>query len=692
MKRQFFLHFLPLLSGLLLSFGQWVFPQAAHAQTTCPDNQFLAQYYASNKPGRSLKFTRCETSINYSWGTGSPGGGLKSDNFSIRWTGSFAFTAGAYTFTTFADDGLRLWVDNVLLLDTWTETPPTTHQLTLNLTTGLHAIRVEYHDASGPASVQVSWQLAPPPSSSASIGTNLSPVVDWSSEWPFVDAFKTSRAWLTQCNSWQQSDCLAGWDTGEEHLLDLDSSGWVRSLPAPTDSPQYWFVGTLMFRGLKGHYPAGQYVVLYDGEGTLAYDFDAKKDTTASQPGRDVLNVTPSDNGIYLKVTATDPQHTGNYLRNIRVLTPGAEASYTTDIFPAQFLQRLAAYKTVRFMNWMRANDTTQRDWTQRPLPTDARYSTSDGVPLEVMLALANRLQAAPWFTLPHQATDDYLRQFAMLALAGLDRTRTVYVEYSNEIWNGLFSQGQWVEQQGQAAWPTSSASGFTKRINWYGKRAAEMCDIWKNAWGVDSNRIVCVMSGQAANDWVVSQALDCPLWSGGPCVAHGVNAIAIAPYFGYYVGAPENEATVQSWTLDSDGGLSRLFTELQTGGVLPGGPSGGALQDAARQVAAHATLASARQLKLLAYEGGQHLAGVGAVVNNPGITALFIAANRDPRMNTVYTAYLTNWQQQKGQTFVHFLNVDAYSQWGSWGALEYLDQTSTPKYDALMDFINANP
>lgn len=522
------------------------------------------------------------------------------------------------------------------------------------------------------------------------LGANLSPVADWSSEWTFVDAFKSSRPWITQCNSWQQSDCTSGWDTNEANLLDVDEQGWVRSLPAPEASPRYWFVGTLMFRGLTGRYPQGRYVVLYQGEGTLEYGFDAVKDASASKPGREVINVTPSDNGIYLKILTTDPNHTGNYIRNIRVIMPGSEKNYATQIFHPTFLKKIASYKVLRFMNWMAANDTTQKHWAERAQPEDARYSTTAGVPLEAMINLANRTRIDPWFTLPHQATNAYIQQFAQLTLTQLNRGRKVYVEYSNEIWNAQFAQGDWVEQQGQLTWPSINASGFTKRINWYGKRTAEICDIWKSTWGVDAARVICVMAGQSANNWISSQALACPLWENGPCANHGINAVAIAPYFGYYLGAPEYETAVQQWTTNPDGGLGQLFTELMTGGTLPNSPTGGALQDAFRHIEAHTVVAAAYGLKLFAYEGGQHLVGVGKVVNNPSITALFIAANRDARMKTAYTQYLNGWRSRGGHAFVHFLNVHLSSKWGSWGALEYLDQTSSPKFDALIKALKA--
>jgi hypothetical protein len=521
--------------------------------------------------------------------------------------------------------------------------------------------------------------------SSVQLGANLSPIADWSSEWAFVDAFKSSRPWIPQCNSWQQSDCISGWDTNEYDLLDLDEQGWVRSLPLPEGSPRFWYVGTLMFRGFNGRYPKGRYIVLYKGEGALEYGFDAVKDAAASKPGRDVINVTPSDSGIYLKIMATDPKQTGNYIRDIRVIMPGYEKNYVSQIFHPTFLKKIAPYKVLRFMNWMAANDTTQQQWEERVRLEDARYSTTAGAPLEVMIELANRSRIDPWFTLPHQATDEYIQNFAQLTLTKLDRGRKVYVEYSNEIWNGQFAQGDWVEQQGQLTWPAVSESGFTKRVNWYGKRTAEICDIWKNVWGMNRTRVVCVMAGQAANDWISRQALDCPLWEKAPCVEHGIDAVAIAPYFGYYLGAPEYEAAVQQWTTHPDGGLDQLFSELLTGGLLPDGPVGGALQDAFRQIETHATIAATYDLSLFAYEGGQHLVGVGNVVNNPAVSTLFIAANRDARMKTVYTRYLNGWRSRGGQAFAHFLNVHPYSKWGSWGALEYLDQASSPKYEALM-------
>jgi hypothetical protein len=201
------------------------------------------------------------------------------------------------------------------------------------------------------------------------------------------------------------------------------------------------------------------------------------------------------------------------------------------------------------------------------------------------------------------------------------------------------------------------------------------------------------VLGAQIANTWTARAALDCTLWTAGrPCQKHGIDAIAIAPYFGHYVGAPGNQAQLDSWLLDADGGLGKLFTELQTGGALTGGPAGGALAQTREWVRLHAVDARARNLKLFAYEGGQHLAGVGNVANDAGIPDLLVKANRDPRMKTLYGQLLTDWRDSGGDLFVNFQGVGQPGRYGSWGVLENMLQPTSPKYEALLGFIAANP
>jgi hypothetical protein len=518
------------------------------------------------------------------------------------------------------------------------------------------------------------------------LGTNLEAVTDYSPQIPFTDLFLSSREWFTQCQAGVDPGCTNSnaWDTGEAASLDLDTNGWVRSLPASHDAPIYTSVAT--YSDLPAEFPSGRYVVLYEGQGTIEYGLGARRNEALSSAGRDVVDVDISRGGILLRISATDPSSNGEYLREIRFVAQGDEGRLLTNRFSRRFIDRLQPYTALRFMDWMRTNDSVVSAWNARAKATDARYSTPKGVPVEVMVDLANTTEKAPWFTMPHQATDEYVQQFAISVRDNLLPSLPIYVEYSNEIWNSVFSQGGWVEDRGVAEWPGSLESRFTKRINWHGKRTAEVCEIWKGVFGASPERVVCVLASQAANSWTAQEGLSCPLWNEAPCVTHGINAIAIAPYMGGYLGEVDNASEVAGWS-SSSAGMTKLFTELQSGGKLSGGPTGGAVAQSFEWIEANKAVADHFNVSLTAYEGGQHLVGVGGAGNNATLTTMFTSANRDSRMGTLYTSYLTGWDARGGGLFMHFNDISSYSRYGSWGALETVEQTSSPKYDALWTY-----
>lgn len=111
-------------------------------------------------------------------------------------------------------------------------------------------------------------------------------------------------------------------------------------------------------------------------------------------------------------------------------------------------------------------------------------------------------------------------------------------------------------------------------------------------------------MASQAANSWTASEALSCPLWNEAPCAGHGMKALAIAPYLGDYLGQDENSQVVAGWG-SSTSGLSKLFSELSSGGELPNGPSGGAIAQSFRWIEANKEVANSFGLSLVSYEGG---------------------------------------------------------------------------------------
>jgi chitodextrinase len=526
-------------------------------------------------------------------------------------------------------------------------------------------------NTSAPSTVASATTLAASSRNNSSLGTNLNAIRDWSQEWTFVDAFHASRPWVSGAG-------LNGtWDDGR--VIATDANGWVTSLQANQ------VARTVMFWDFGGHYPGGTYIVLYDGQGTIAYQDAATK--ISGTPGRDVLQVNPANGGISLHITATTA---GNPIRNIRVLMPGGicagnpyvyaadasacgagafqsfEANYAAIVFHPKFLAGVRTYRLLRFMDMGDTNDSTQSTWANRPKPTDARWSTGKGVPVEIMVDLANRLGADPWFNLPHLADNNYITQYARLVAQSLRTDLKAYIEYSNEVWNSQFSQAAYASSRGLALGLSSDA--FTAQLYFYSKRSVEMFDLW-SAEMVNPARLVRVMASQADNSWVSQQVLDFQN------AKAKTDALAIAPYFGYKLGTVSSTATL---TVD------QLFNKLSTVSV----------PEAISAMNAHAAVAGSRGVPLISYEGGQHLAGVGGLENNAALNALFDAANRDARMAGLYATYLDAWKASGAQLFVHYTHCDRYSPAGRWGSLEYLEQprAAAPKFDALQSFIERNP
>ncbi len=484
------------------------------------------------------------------------------------------------------------------------------------------------------------------------LGINLSGLVDWNTEHPLVDVFHLSRAWISQ---------KPGAPWGKGPALQLDAQGWITNLEADA------FAETPVLTG--GHAPEGDYVCLYEGEGQI--EFGANSRVVSRAPGQIVVHIDPRTDGTFLqlrKVTA------GNPIRNIRLLMPGFEKSYRTEMFHPDFLRRWRGFNTLRFMDWMDTNGSEQKDWAGRPRLEDATW-TVKGAPVEVMVDLCNRLQANPWFCLPYQATDDYVRQFAILVKSRLDSALQVRVEYSNELWNGMFAQNRYAQEQagklglGPKERPWEGAALF------YGRRSVEIFRIWEEVFS-GRQRLTRVLAWQAASDtyWTDGMLL------GSAGVSTNCDALAIAPYVTLMPGGPDSPtlkaSEVAKWSVE------QLLDRVETN----------ALPECVGWMKRQKAVADKHRLQLMCYEAGQHLVGVGGGENNEDLTKLFTAANRHPRMGRIYVRYLDAWRETGGDLMCMFSSVASGGKWGNWGLLEGADQATSPKFDAVKNWNLSNP
>ena len=547
------------------------------------------------------------------------------------------------------------------------------------------------------------WTLAANlPNTQSPLGINLEAVTYYSTEFPFINNFLTASQWITHSDT--------TWDTNEEQYANLDANGWPITLISVNESSrqQYNSLGVVLFLGgfntSNGYYPGGRYIVLYDGRGTLTYGLDAT--LVRRSPGRDEINVVPSKNGIDLRITVTDPKHTGDYVHNVRLVSADNEAAIKAgQIFNPKFLEFIQHFRALRFMDWLQTNGSAIRLWSDRPLPSQAFFGTRKGVPIEVAVEAANAISADAWLNVPAMADDHYITQMATLVHGLLGSTQKVYVEYSNEVWNASFSQYDYALSQGKALWPTPTlahalahmlglswrgaggSGGYEWNRNFYGMRTAQMCDLWKAAWRSDSGRVICVLGAQAAWSFSATEALKCPYWTqGAPCSGHGINAVAIAPYMGGEVPS--------AWTSHTDGGLADLFQSIYSQND-PSIPKGGFLaqvggweQDFARNVS------EPYKLPLIAYEGGQTFANGSTAA----LDTLYVAANVDPGIAQAYAKYFQQWKSLGGQLFVYYNDVGVGGKYGSWGAIQSLMQTTVPlssappKWQAIQNFISSTP
>ena len=196
------------------------------------------------------------------------------------------------------------------------------------------------------------------------------------------------------------------------------------------------------------------------------------------------------------------------------------------------------------------------------------------------------------------------------------------------------------------------------------------MADIVDEVYAADPQRRRRVVSSQAANTHIIKQILK------DNDLARHCDAIAIAPYVTFNVpldgrDSQPGAAEVAGWSLD------RMFEHLR----------GVCLPESTGRIDAHAEVARANGLDLVAYEGGQHLSALGEAMNNKALVEILIAANRDPRMGDIYTDYINHWTQAGGKQHNFFTSVGRYGRYGSWGHLETYNQdpATAPKYLAAL-------
>ncbi|MDO9639014.1 MAG: hypothetical protein Q7J44_10770 [Pseudotabrizicola sp.] len=533
------------------------------------------------------------------------------------------------------------------------------------------------------------------PITNPNLALGLNGITDWSVQQPFLDVMKTARDWTGHLPGQ-----YGGWDHDRLAAAGvLGPNGWPTAIP-----PELTGISTLVMVDLPADAGgvAGRYLVSFEGKGDLR--IDGRVTNVIIGDGMAQFDFTPGEGGVFLHLDTIDP---ADPIRDIVIVRQDRAALLAGgQIFNPDWLARLRGVKTIRLMDWMRTNDSPLAQLEDRPKPEDYTW-TRLGAPIEVIVALANELDAHPWFTMPHLASDDLVRFYATAARDGLDPGLVAHVEYSNEVWNWQFEQAVWAEEQGRARW-----GGESKWVQYYALRAGEVATIWADVYGdAAPTRLVRVLATQTGWLGLEDQILTAPevMAEGRPAPASLFDAWAVTGYFSAGLGSDEKAPLVRGWIAQSeaaardaaaaqglqgaaatdyvaahrfDRAVEMAVAELESGAVT--GRSEDSVADYLTRTLPHqAQAAAAHGLRLMMYEGGSHVVGNGVQVDDDLLTAFFVHLNYTPGMAQLYDRLLQGWAAVTPEPFNAFVDVATPGKWGSWGALRHLGDDN-PRWQVL--------
>jgi uncharacterized repeat protein (TIGR02543 family) len=512
--------------------------------------------------------------------------------------------------------------------------------------------------------LNITANFTPNPAPQMTIGMNLGSIDDWATDWVFVDQFKMARTWLTrEVNSYN-------WESGKQNEIPLDANGWPTHLPFTASDGNQQYVHTI-----APAYVSGTYTVIVDGAGQIQFK-NAASATFNPAGGTNTYTITvPSGSqgptSLFIEIhqsSVSDP------IRNLRVIMPGFQTTYQTQPFHPLYLERLQPFTALRFMDWGKTNASPLVSWSDRTTANSFTQTRQQGAAIEYMAQLANTLGKNPWICIPHKADDNYVRQAARLLRDNVDQNLKIYVEYSNETWNGGFEQTTYVQDMGQAL--GLDPDRWTAGQKYCSLRSIQTWEIFIDEFGGNS-RLIKVMATQSANISITNNRFDA---LNNPAINLNYtmpDVLAIAPYFGKIYSPSDIPPTVPNYpTVDEI---------LQT--VAPA-----EINNVRLNVISQKAIADIQGNRLVCYEAGQHFVGLYEAVNDNNLTNILTSANRDSRMYNRYIEYLNMLKANGVEMCGNFSFIGSWNKWGSWGVLEYQDQPieQAPKYRALVNWINA--
>jgi VCBS repeat-containing protein len=129
--------------------------------------EWKGEYWFTPDLDSEWALVRNDQEINFNWGDESPAAGFPSDDFSVRWMRRLEFEPGKYRFYARSDDGIRVFLDGIRIIDEWHQSGGTEVYTVDRTLAGSYLLRVEYYEHEGSAKVEFWWEkvgsLSDPP-------------------------------------------------------------------------------------------------------------------------------------------------------------------------------------------------------------------------------------------------------------------------------------------------------------------------------------------------------------------------------------------------------------------------------------------------------------------------------------------------------------------------------------------------
>ena len=245
--------------------------------------------------------------------------------------------------------------------------------------------------------------------------------------------------------------------------LNLDAKGWLSELPLLNGQPMAAYANVFYTTVM----PAGQFIQEWKGKGDIGvYNESTKignhKLLINFDPNYVGSDGKPQDDGITVFLNSTDPNHSGNYIRDIKLYSAAdADLIAAGEHFDPVWMDRINDFRILRTHDMQKTNFPTSVDWTILNETADQASWSNDGrgMPYELMVEIANQTRADLWINIPHTASDQYIRTAAAYVHDHLGPGLQVMVEFSNEYWTSIFDQYAYFIDGGTAAYGNAKFS-----------------------------------------------------------------------------------------------------------------------------------------------------------------------------------------------------------------------------------------